>query len=64
MARVLLDLRFPPSLWAFDGPDDVDNGLCLCALHHKLFDKGVLGVGDGHRILVSREFVGRGAAAR
>ncbi|MBB1246141.1 HNH endonuclease [Streptomyces durbertensis] len=31
--------------WAFGGPDDVDNGLCLCSLHHKLFDKGVLGVG-------------------
>jgi putative restriction endonuclease len=49
--------------WAFDGPDDVDNGLCLCALHHKLFDKGVLGVGDGHRILVSQAFVGRSAVA-
>ncbi|MFF4951249.1 phosphorothioated DNA-binding restriction endonuclease [Streptomyces chattanoogensis] len=50
--------------WAFDGPDDVDNGLCLCALHHKLFDKGVLGIGDGHRILVSQRFVGRSPAAR
>ncbi|WP_340560032.1 phosphorothioated DNA-binding restriction endonuclease [Streptomyces sp. GSL17-111] len=50
--------------WAFGGPDDVENGLCLCSLHHKLFDKGVLGVGDDHRILVSRHFVGRGAAAR
>lgn len=50
--------------WAFDGPDDVDNGLCLCSLHHKLFDKGVLGVGDQHRILVSQRFVGHGAAAR
>ncbi|MBQ1093023.1 phosphorothioated DNA-binding restriction endonuclease [Streptomyces sp. B93] len=50
--------------WAFDGPDDVDNGLCLCSLHHKLFDKGVLGVGDGHRVLVSERFVGRGTAAR
>ncbi|MEU9195046.1 phosphorothioated DNA-binding restriction endonuclease [Streptomyces hundungensis] len=50
--------------WAFDGPDDVDNGLCLCSLHHKLFDKGVLGVGDGHRILVSQRFVGRSQAAR
>ncbi|MFE3852403.1 phosphorothioated DNA-binding restriction endonuclease [Streptomyces griseorubiginosus] len=51
-------------LWAFDGPDDVDNGLCLCSLHHKLFDKGVLGIGDGHRILVSQRFVGRSPAAR
>ncbi|MCG7203826.1 phosphorothioated DNA-binding restriction endonuclease [Streptomyces arenae] len=50
--------------WAFDGPDDVDNGLCLCSLHHKLFDKGVLGIGDGHRILVSQSFVGRSHAAR
>lgn len=50
--------------WAFDGPDDLDNGLCLCSLHHKLFDKGVLGVGDGHRILVSQRFVGHSPAAR
>ncbi|PWI09382.1 restriction endonuclease [Streptomyces sp. NWU339] len=50
--------------WAFDGPDDVDNGLCLCSLHHKLFDKGVLGVGEGHRVLVSQRFVGHGDAAR
>ncbi|MFF5372465.1 phosphorothioated DNA-binding restriction endonuclease [Streptomyces sp. NPDC013187] len=50
--------------WAFDGPDDVDNGLCLCSLHHKLFDKGVLGVDDGHRILVSQRFVGHSPAAR
>ena len=50
--------------WAFDGPDDLDNGLCLCSLHHKLFDKGVLGVGEGHRILVSQRFVGHSPAAR
>ncbi|MFB7463866.1 phosphorothioated DNA-binding restriction endonuclease [Streptomyces sp. NPDC056224] len=50
--------------WAFGGPDDVDNGLCLCSLHHRLFDKGVLGVGDGHRILVSQRFVGHSPAAR
>ncbi|MEU0031354.1 phosphorothioated DNA-binding restriction endonuclease [Streptomyces sp. NPDC006335] len=50
--------------WAFGGPDDVDNGLCLCSLHHKLFDKGVLGVADDHRILVSQRFVGHSTAAR
>ncbi|MEU4178705.1 phosphorothioated DNA-binding restriction endonuclease [Streptomyces sp. NPDC026589] len=50
--------------WAFDGPDDVENGLCLCSLHHMLFDKGVLGLDEGHRILVSQSFVGRSAAAR
>ncbi|MBM7087944.1 HNH endonuclease [Streptomyces sp. S12] len=50
--------------WAFEGPDDLDNGLCLCSLHHKLFDKGVLGIGDGHRILVSQRFVGHSPSAR
>ncbi|QKW22337.1 HNH endonuclease [Kitasatospora sp. NA04385] len=50
--------------WSFDGPDEVDNGLCLCSLHHKLFDKGVLGLGEGHRVLVSRRFVGRSEASR
>ncbi|PZT72375.1 MULTISPECIES: phosphorothioated DNA-binding restriction endonuclease [unclassified Streptomyces] len=50
--------------WAFEGPDDIENGLCLCSLHHKLFDRGVLGVGDGHRVLVSQSFVGHSAAAR
>ncbi|MGK5499971.1 phosphorothioated DNA-binding restriction endonuclease [Streptomyces sp. URMC 125] len=50
--------------WAYDGPDEVDNGLCLCSLHHKLFDKGVLGIGDGHRVLVSRHFTGGSRPAR
>ncbi|MBD9701216.1 HNH endonuclease [Streptomyces sp. ID01-12c] len=50
--------------WALGGPDDVDNGLCLCSLHHKLFDKGVLGVDGDHRVLVSQRFVGHSTAAR
>ena len=50
--------------WAFRGADDLANALCLCSLHHKLFDRGVLGLDGGRRIVVSQEFVGRGAAAR
>lgn len=45
------------------GPNDVDNGLCLCSLHHKLFDKGVLGITGHHRVTVSARFIGRSAAA-
>jgi putative restriction endonuclease len=48
---------------AFEGPDDVANGLCLCAIHHKLFDKGVLGLTPDRTIAVSRKFVGRSPAA-
>ncbi|WP_214109234.1 phosphorothioated DNA-binding restriction endonuclease [Acrocarpospora catenulata] len=43
--------------WAFQGPDDLGNGLCLCSIHHKLFDKGVLGLTQDRTITVSQKFV-------
>jgi putative restriction endonuclease len=44
--------------WAFDGPDDLTNGLALCAMHHLLFDVGALGVTEERTVTVSRDFVG------
>ena len=39
---------------ACGGPDVVANGLCLCPLHHKLFDRGALTLSpDGGRVWVS-----------
>lgn len=49
---------------AFQGADELANALCLCSLHHKLFDRGVLGLDVDRRITVSQEFVGRSTAAR
>lgn len=49
--------------WAFDGPDTVDNSLCLCSMHHKLLDRGVVGIDAGNTVAVSARFVGRGRAA-
>ncbi|HCB34851.1 MAG TPA: hypothetical protein DEP66_00340 [Acidimicrobiaceae bacterium] len=49
--------------WAFDGPDEIQNGLCLCSMHHRLFDKGAIGVSKDHRVAVSERFVGRGPTA-
>jgi putative restriction endonuclease len=49
--------------WAFDGPDDVSNGLAACAMHHRLFDLGVIGVTAEHAVQVSKHFVGRDEAA-
>ncbi len=40
-----------------DGPDVVANGLALCALHHALFDLGVLGLTAELHIRVSRLYV-------
>lgn len=50
--------------FAFDGPDDLDNGLALCVLHHKLFDLGVLGLDAGLRLVVSKVFSARTVAGR
>ena len=35
------------------GPDEVRNGLALCALHHKLFDKGAFTVSRARTLVVS-----------
>lgn len=43
----------------FDGPDEPDNGLALCSLHHKLFDRGALGLDEDLRIAVSSKFTSR-----
>ena len=47
-----------------DGPDVVANGLALCALHHALFDLGVLGLTAELYIRVSSLYVARSHAGR
>lgn len=36
------------------GPDTEDNGLALCATHHKLLDSGVLTLSEDYKILLSK----------
>jgi putative restriction endonuclease len=50
--------------FAFDGPDALDNGLALCMLHHKLFDRGALGLDQDLRVQVSETFTARTEAGR
>jgi len=40
----------------FGGPDELDNGLALCSLHHKLLDRGAMGFKDPQTIAVSASF--------
>ena len=47
-----------------DGPDVVADGLALCALHHALFDLGVLGLTAELQIRVSSLYVARSDAGR
>jgi len=50
--------------FTFDGPDELDNGLALCSLHHKLFDLGVLGLDLKLQVQVSAAFNARTSAGR
>ena len=38
---------------AHGGPDEVPNGLALCALHHRLFDHGAITVREDLRVRVA-----------
>ncbi|MBL8680154.1 MAG: hypothetical protein JNK05_13345 [Myxococcales bacterium] len=49
--------------FAFGGPSTVANGLGLCALHHKLFDLGVLGISTARELLISSRVAGSAAVA-
>jgi putative restriction endonuclease len=46
---------------AHGGPDQVSNGLALCALHHPLFDHGAVTEGEDMRVRVSRSLAGSSA---
>ncbi len=61
MFRNPLGLEAAHIQWfAFDGPDEVTNGIALCALHHKAFDLGAFAVEPDGRILVSEHLTGDG----
>ncbi len=52
---------------ALGGPDQVPNGIALCALHHRAFDRGAIGLdpaGGELRVLVSQEISGTSEAFR
>jgi putative restriction endonuclease len=46
---------------AHGGPDEVPNGLALCALHHRLFDHGAITVREDLLVRVARSLAGRSA---
>lgn len=43
------------------GPDEVPNGLYLCSLHHKLFERGAFALTKELRVEVSAEVNGENA---
>jgi putative restriction endonuclease len=47
---------------AANGPSTLDNGLALCALHHRLFDQGALTLDTDYRIRLADELSGEGFA--
>lgn len=47
---------------ASGGPDEVSNGLALCMIHHKAFDRGGIGLADDFTLLVSPALHGQNEA--
>ena len=43
------------------GPDIEGNGMALCSLHHKLFDRGAFTLDSSFRVIVSDDINGVGA---
>ena len=69
LGNELIGLEAAHIKWhAAGGPDEVANGLALCGLHHKAFDRGALGLeaveAGGYRVLVSSEVHGLSAPVR
>jgi len=44
-----------------EGPDSIENGVALCSLHHKLFDRGIFTINDSMKIKVSEKVIGNEA---
>lgn len=44
--------------FALGGPDEPNNGVLLCSIHHKALDRGAVSLGDDRRILVSQDLHG------
>jgi len=41
------------------GPDEIRNGLALCAIHHKAFDRGAIGLSPDLSVMVSAALHGQ-----
>lgn len=42
----------------YGGPCSVNNGLCLCSLHHRAFDMGAITISEDYRLLLSSSING------
>ncbi len=59
----LMGLEAAHIFWhASGGPDEVPNGLALCTVHRKAFDRGGIGLGDNLELMVSSVLQGRSEA--
>ena len=45
---------------AYSGPDKLNNGIALCSLHHKLFDRGAFALDNNYRLIPSKQLNGPG----
>lgn len=66
LSRIPVGIEAAHIRWIrYGGPNKVANGICLCSLHHKIFDLGGFSVDpDTMHIVVSKAFNGNGEAVK
>ena len=65
LAGVPLAIEAAHIRWhSHDGPDEVDNGLALCPIHHRALDAGGIGLDPQNCVLVSPAISGTGEVKR
>ncbi|MGY5450543.1 phosphorothioated DNA-binding restriction endonuclease [Agarivorans sp. MS3-6] len=65
MDEVTVGLEAAHIKWKqFHGPCDVSNGLTLCAVHHKAFDKGAFSIAEDFKVKLSESLNGGEQAQR
>jgi putative restriction endonuclease len=55
----LLDAAHIIPVWALGGSDDTSNGIAFCTLHHRAYDRGLLGIRGDYSIQVSDRLLAR-----
>ncbi|MDF1537243.1 MAG: HNH endonuclease, partial [bacterium] len=59
LGNTLIGIEAAHIKWvAANGPDEIQNGIALCTIHHKAFDRGAISLSPDYKLLVSENVIG------
>ena len=57
--KALLEASHIITVKNFDTAGAIDNGICLCILHHKMFDKGYLSFNNEYKVILTDKVISK-----